>query len=117
MQREDYIDFRKNLINNYNISLIQHIVNIFTNDFKQELEALEKWRCTKFEEKVIDVKAFCQTFYGISSLDCVNLYFKSGLKISLTKDVKLFGLRYDNNYTRTSKIGKIADFLKKNNLA
>lgn len=50
MNNSGYTDFRKNLINNYNISLIQHIVNMFTMEFKQELEALTKYRC--YEKKM-----------------------------------------------------------------
>lgn len=50
MNNSRYTDFRKNLINNYNISLIQHIVNMFTMEFKQELEALTKYRC--YEKKM-----------------------------------------------------------------
>lgn len=120
--KNSYYDFRRNLINNYNISLIQHIVNIFTKYYKQELEALTRFQHYGIEDKLTDVKIFCESFYGIASLEWVKICFKSGLTVELAKDAKLLMLGYkgpNDNYAkgiRTESTKKIEQFLKENNL-
>lgn len=67
------------------------------------------------------MKTFCQSFYGISSLEWVKIYFKSGLTVEVSKDAKLLMLSFDNktgyrNHVRTELTSKIEIFLKENNL-